>query len=307
MKDGFLACALALLLAGAAAAAQQPAAAPAGQAPAQPAQPAQPAPKTRAPKTPEEAKALQAIFQATTPDAQILAAENFVAGYPDSDFKATAYLAAAQSYQQKKDYDQTLGFAEQGLDAKPDDVTKAQILLLLASTIASNAREFDLDLEKKLAKVEQYANSAIALLKTADKPNPALTDAQWEAAKSDMTGDAYQALALDQMVRKDYDKAIVEFKTAIETAKDPDPATHVRLAVAYIKAAKYDDAIAACDKTLALPGLDPAIRQVAQSQRAIAVREKAKAEHPAAAPATPAAAPATPAAVPAAPAAAPKP
>jgi tetratricopeptide (TPR) repeat protein len=286
--------ALALLLAGGAIAGQQPAAAPEGQVPAPPAQ------HVRAPKTPEERTALQAIFQATTPDARIAAAETFNIKFPMSDFKATAYYAEAQSYQEKRDYEHTVALGEQTLDSNPDDGTKVQTLLLLANTIASNAGEYDLDLSQKMAKVEKYANGAIDMLKTMQKPNPALTDEQWEAFREDLTAAAHEALGMGQMARKDYEKAAMEFKTAVDTAKDTDPATEVRLAAAYTKAGKQDDAIAVCDKVLAMPNLHPTIRQVAQAERNIAVREKGKTQ-----PAAPAATPA-PAEAPA-PAASPKP
>jgi len=58
---------------------------------------AQPAPKARAPKTPAEAQALNAVFQAASPDARIAAAEDFVVKFPESDFKAVAFYAEAQS------------------------------------------------------------------------------------------------------------------------------------------------------------------------------------------------------------------
>jgi len=272
MTNGFMMGALALALAGGAMA--QPAN---SQAPAP--TPA-PTPRVRALKTAEEQKALQTLMQADSPDAQIAAAEAFVVHHPHSDFKPLALLGEAQAYQKKGDYDHEIVFGELALDSDPDDGTKVQALIFLANAIAAKTGEFDFDREEKLAKVEKYATAALDLLKTMPKPNPALPDQAWAADKADMIGDAHVALGIDQMSRKDYGKAIEEFRTAVETAKDPDAAAYVRLAAAYDKAGKYDEALAVCDKTLALPGLAPVVASAARSERETALKMKGAAAKP---------------------------
>ncbi len=272
MRNGFMMGALALALAGGAMA--QPAN---SQAPAP--TPA-PTPKGRALKTVEEQKALQTLMQAESPDAQIAAAEAFTVHYPHSDFKALALFAEAQGYQKKGDYDHEIVFGELALDSDPDDGTRVQALIFLASATAARTGEFDFDREEKLAKVEKYATDALDLLKTMPKPNPALPDQVWADDKADMGGDAHIALGIDRMARKDYGKAIEEFRTAVETAKHPDPAASVRLAGAYDKAGKYDDALAVCDKTLAIPGLNPSLAQAARSERETALKMKGAAAKP---------------------------
>jgi tetratricopeptide (TPR) repeat protein len=235
-------------------------------------------PKARGPKSQAEAQALQALFQAPSPDAQIAAAEDFVVKFPQSDFKAVAYLAEAQSYQQKGDYDHTVVAGEQALESDPDDTTKVEIELLLAQVIGSRIGEFDLDREEKLSKVEKYANAALEALKTMAKPNnPSLSEAQWEEAKAGMNGQAYAALGVDQIVRKDYEKAVAQFKLAVEATKDTEPSYEVRLANAYDKAGKYDEAVAACDKALATPNLHPMVKRAADAEKASALKLKSAA------------------------------
>ena len=264
MRNGVIMGALALVLAGGAMADAQ---APKAQAP-----------KARAPKSQAEAQALNVLIQATSPDAQIAAAEDFVVKFPDSDFKALAYLGEAQSYQQKGDFDHLVVAGEQALESDPDDGTKVQVEILLAQAIGPRIGEFDLDREEKLAKVEKYANSALETLKTMPKPNNAsLTDAAWEDAKAGLSGQAYAALGVDQIVRKDYEKAIAEFKLAVDATKGAEPAYQVRLANAYDKAGKYDDAVAACDKALAVPNLHPAIKRAAEAEKANALKLKSSA------------------------------
>jgi tetratricopeptide (TPR) repeat protein len=242
------------------------------------------APKARAPKTQAEAQALNAMIQSASPDAQIAAAEDFVVKYPQSDFKALAYLGEAQSYQQKGDYDHLVVAGEQALESDPDDGTKVQVEILLAQAIGGRIGEFDLDREEKLAKVDKYANAALDMLKTMPKPNPALPDAQWDEVKGTLSGQAHADLGVAQIVRKDYEKAIAEFKLAVEATKGTEPSYHVRLANAYDKAGKFDEAVAECDLALATPDLHPAIKRAAEAEKARALKLKGAAA-PAAAPA----------------------
>jgi hypothetical protein len=55
---------------------------------------------------------------------------------------------------------------------------------------------------------------------------------------------------------------------------DPQPAFQARLALAYQQAGKNDAALAVCDKLLADPQLNPAIRQVAESVKTMATQAK---------------------------------
>ena len=265
MRNGMIMGALAMLLAGGAIADAQ-------------------APRARGPKSKAEAQALNAMIQSASPDAQIAAAEDFVVKYPQSDYKGLAYLGEAQSYQQKGDYDHLVVAGEQALESDPDDVTKVEPELLLSQAMGSRIGEFDLDREEKLAKVEKYANSALDTVKTLSKPNPNLTDVQWEDAKGEMNGQAYAALGVDQIVRKDYEKAVAEFKLAVEATKGAEPSYNVRLANAYDKAGKYDEAVAACDKALATPNLHPMVKRAAEAEKASALKLKAAAAPAAAKP-----------------------
>ena len=226
-------------------------ASPAKPAPsAQPAQPAQPIAKQPQPKSKAEAEAVMAIFNAPDIDTRIKAIEALLTKFADTEFKVVALQVAAATYQQKNDFENMVVYAERTLEADP---TNYAAMLMLATGIAQRTREFDLDREEKLARVEKYARGAQEALKTAVKPNPNLTDEQWEGAKKDFDAQAHEALALGAMARKKYDVAIAEFKTALEVGSSPDPATMVRLGAVYNMAAQHDNAIAILDKVMAQP------------------------------------------------------
>lgn len=227
---------------------------------------AQPKPKSKG-----EFEALQALFKAQTPDERIAAAENVITKYADTEFKSIALFFEADSYQRKKDYENTVVYGERALEADPKNY---QAMLLLAQEIAQHTKEFDLDREEKLAKVNKYAKGALEILKDAPKPNPSLTDEQWAGAKKDLSAQAHMAVGMGEMARKKLDVAEAEFKASLDVADKPDPANMVRLGVAYNQDGKYDEAIAQFDKVMATPDVNPTVRQFAQAERVRAIQRK---------------------------------
>jgi tetratricopeptide (TPR) repeat protein len=243
------------------------------------------------PKSQDELKALQEMFNATTPDARIAAAENVVTKFADTEFKSIAFFFEAASYEQKGDYPNAVTFAERAVDADPKNY---QAMVLLARQIAQHTHEFDLDREEKLAKVDKYAKSALELLKDAPKPNPQLSDEQWAGAKKEYASEVHEALGTAAMARKKPDVAVTEFKIALDDLDKPDPATMVRLGIAYSQDGKYDDAIAQFDKVMAMADAPAQIKQYAQAERVRALQKKNPTGTTPATPANPAA-PAPPA------------
>lgn len=223
------------------------------------------------PKSQKEVDAINAIFNATEPDARIAAAENLLTKFADTEFKAVALQVAAASAQQKNDFEKMVIYSERTIEADPQNYPA---MLMLANGIAQKTREFDLDKEEKLQRAEKYARQSIELINTAPKPRPDITDEQWEGAKKDSLAQAHEALGLAAMVRKKYDVAVNEFKTSTEVAPAPDQATMVRLAAAYNLSGKPDAALPVLDKLMAMPDLNPQIKQAAQNEKVNAMKLK---------------------------------
>lgn len=228
--------------------------------------------KGPAPKSADEMKALQALFSAVgKPDDTIAAGENVLTKYPDTDFKDTVLYMEAEAYRQKGDKEKMQIYAERTLAANPKHF---QADLMLAETIVQQTREHDLDRDEKLARADKYANDAIAAVNAAAKPNPQLTDPQWEDIKKDLIAEGHDALGMSAIQSKKYDVAITELKMAVEGAAHPEPAYQVRLASAYQISGKNDEAIAIAEKVMNDPTNPPQIKSVAQSVRAAAVVAK---------------------------------
>jgi tetratricopeptide (TPR) repeat protein len=223
------------------------------------------------PPTPDELKALQEIVNSTTVDARVAAVDSFVKGFPKSDYRNFALTMAADAYEAGGNTTKAIIYYQQALEANPKDYNA---MLMLAAETARTTREFDLDKEEKLAKAEKYAKDGMALIPSATKPNPQLTEEQWTNLKKDDTARGHEALGLIAVARKKYDAAAGEFKTATDTASEASPATFIRLGGAYTDAGKPDQAIAALDKVLAMPNLPDQIKKVAQAEKDRAVKAK---------------------------------
>jgi tetratricopeptide (TPR) repeat protein len=261
MKRYVLAVTAALAMTSFAFAQQQPAQQQSGQQPAQ-----QAGPKVKSQK---ELEALKKVQEATTAPDRLQAIENVLQNFTDTEYKHILLDMAVQTAQQARDPAKVEVYAERALKEDPKDAT-AQ--LAIASTTIAGTKEFDLDKEQKLVKAEKYSNAALESLKTETAPNPQMTDAQWQEAKKQMAAEAYASLGAAAALRKKYDVALTNYKTAAD--QDPDPVILVRLANAYNEAKQPENAITTCDRILAMNDAPAQVKQIAQSEKAKA--EKAK-------------------------------
>jgi tetratricopeptide (TPR) repeat protein len=229
------------------------------------------------PKSQKELDALRAFQAAKTPDEQIQAIESVLTNFADTDFKVILLQSAVQIEQRKNDFAQVVFYCERLLEADPKN---AFGLVTLAGETARHTREFDLDKEEKLAKVDKYAKAAIDASKDMPKPRADITDTQWEGAKKDLQSQAYEAMGLAAALRKKYDDAIADYKQAISISDTPDGATWVRLGQVYEDAGKLDEANDAFDKALNIPNVNAQVKAVAQAKKDEVAKRKAAAPKP---------------------------
>jgi tetratricopeptide (TPR) repeat protein len=257
------------------------------------AQQGQPAPTGPAPKSQEEATALQALFNPQNDaDATIKSAEDLLAKFADTQFKEAALTMEAEAYQRKGDTVKAQVYAEQVLAVNPKSLDAS---ILLGEVIVQNTRENDLTKQEKLATAEKHMKNAQETLSTMAKPNPQMTDPQWAEYKQFTMARIHNDFGLVAVNRKDWQKAIDEFKVAAEG--DPQQqAFEARLASAYQSAGKNAESIQVCDRMLAKPDLNAAIKRFVTNVRAMATKASQPAGSAApAAPAAPAVSPAPPA------------
>ncbi len=256
--------------------AQQQGAQPAGQAGA-PAAGAQAGPKPKSQKEVDALKKVQADAQANNLDAEITDINAVLENFADTEYKSMLLNMAMEASQRKQDYAQTVAFGQQVIAADPNDITAR---VTMAETIGAHAKDTDLDKDQTVKKVQDYANKALDLLKTANTPPAGFPPEKWPDLKKQLTSQANDALGQASELDKKYPEAITHYKAALDTMPENSVAM-VRLSKAYVENKQYDDAIGAADKVIAMAAAPPAVKQFAQQQKDNATKLKAA---PAAAP-----------------------
>jgi tetratricopeptide (TPR) repeat protein len=223
------------------------------------------------PKSKSEIEALQAIQAEQDPAAKIKKIDDFVKKFADTEFKTILYTQAAQLAERMGDGTKVIIYSDLALETDPKAY---QPMLMVSAELARSTRENDLDKDEKLAKAEKYAKEGMELAPNAPKPNPQITDAQWDEVKKEFVGDAHRDLGMIATVRKKYDVAIAEFKLAVEIPHDPDAATFVRLAAAYNDNKQPDEALAVLAKMPANPQLVPFVEKERKRAEALKAAKK---------------------------------
>lgn len=224
------------------------------------------------PKSQKEVDALMAIQNAASVDARIEAATKLIQDFADTEFKSWALSIIMQSYEMKQDIPNTIVYAEQTLEAKPSDLEAATAHFRIANGVVRQTKEFDLDREEKLKRVEEHVQNGIALLETAAKPNEQLPDDQWEMYKKSEVAMGHDSMAQAEFIRKKYAEAAEYFNKAI--AAQPDPVRMLKAGNAYRLAKKYDEAIAMLDRAIADPNSNDQIKNLAENEKKQAIQAK---------------------------------
>ena len=168
------------------------------------------------PKSQKEVQAIQAVQAAQTPDDRIKAIENVLTNFADTEFKNILLQMALQTEEQKGDYAQVLFYAERLLESDPKN---AFALVTLAAETAGHTREFDLDKDEKLAKVDKWAKDGIEDAKTMPKPRPDYPDAAMGNGTQGSPGARLRgARAWRPRLQKKYDDAAGGFQ-AVDRAQ----------------------------------------------------------------------------------------
>ena len=231
-------------------------------------------PKPPQVKSPKEAQAINAVFQATTVDARVAAANDLITKFADTQYKAIVLYVVAETYSQKGDADNMVLYAERVLEVDPKFYGA---MLQIANGLASRTRKFDLDKEEKLSRAEKLCKQALELVDQTVKTNAQMTDEQFAAAKKGFMYQAHDTLGTAAMARENYELAVTEYNAALGLGVQNDPATMVRLGTALLPQKKFDEAIAAYDKALADPSAGPAVKKVATDEKIKAAQAKAAA------------------------------
>lgn len=242
------------------AAAQSPQSGPSSQS--QP--PAQPSDKSKTPDvTPltldapapvnAEEDAAYKVFHETPPNdanKKIELGEAFLQKYPQSRYRSPVFAALTFEYLQIGQVPKMLEYGEKEIELAPNDVST---LAMLGQTLPRSLHGNTPDADKVLSKAEKYSKQAIEITPTLPKPAE-MTDQQFEMAKNQALAMAHSGLGLVFVRRGKYAEAIPELEQAVKIDPIPDPVNYYLLGLANKDTSHFDDAVAAFNHCVALPG-----------------------------------------------------
>jgi hypothetical protein len=143
------------------------------------------------------------------------------------------------------------GTADKAVAAYPDDV---DVLVLVGWVIPHTYNPDDADSAMKLERAESYEKHAIDLVPAMRKPVP-LSEAQFEAAKTEKLAQAHSGLGLVYFRKENWDGSVKELEQATQGVASPDPTDLYALGFGLEQLSRYSDAADAYSRCSALPGV----------------------------------------------------
>jgi tetratricopeptide (TPR) repeat protein len=214
--------------------------------------------------SPDEIKDAQAIQQkqvatAADADAKMTMVNQFVAKYPTSTIKGYILTMGGEAAQAKRDTARAQYYYQQAIAADP---TSDYAMIMLGAEIAQNTGEHDLDKKDKLARAEKLAKDAMGLIEKRAK-QPQEDQAQFDQEKAQDMARAHMTLGLVAMADQKDEAAGKEFLQAA----NGDAMNLLRAGMAFNNAKKIDDANAALDKFISIPGLPDQYKKMAEDEK----------------------------------------
>jgi hypothetical protein len=115
--------------------------------------PAQPKPKSQ--KEVDALKKVQTDAQASNWDQEIADINNVLENFADTEYKDMLLSMAMEAAERKNDYGQIVAFGQQVIQANPNDIMSR---VTLAEAIAQHSKDTDLDKDKSVKQIQEYAN-----------------------------------------------------------------------------------------------------------------------------------------------------
>jgi tetratricopeptide (TPR) repeat protein len=176
--------------------------------------------------------------------------EDFLQKYPQSRYRADVYSWLVKGYLSLGQVDKMEAAGDKELEIMPND---AQTLAIVGSTLPRAMSASTPEPDKRLAKAESYSKKALEIMPMYPKPDN-ISDEAFAAAKNQTMALAYSGLGIVAIRRGKFAEAIPNLEQSVKLDPNPDPVNYYLLGLANVKAAHFDDAVAAFTKCAAIPG-----------------------------------------------------
>jgi tetratricopeptide (TPR) repeat protein len=241
-------------------------------------------------KTKEEYDAYVLANSKTDPAQAEAAADEYAQKFPTSELKELLYGHAMNLYQQQNNSAKVIVVGRKLIEMNP---TNPVPLVAVASALAMDTRDNDMDRDARYAEASKDAQAAIDNMDIGLQVPPNTPPERVTAAKSNLSSIAYDTLGVIAINKKDYASAEQNFQKAADLMKDqPDAVVYLRLSVAQDNEKKYEAALASANKAAQYAPDGSAEKNLAKQQQDRLQKLLADKSAPSSAPAT--TAPATP-------------
>lgn len=208
-----------------------------------------------------EYNAFEAANAEKDPAAQVKLLDDFVAKFPNSTLMPYVYELYYPAYAKQKNYAKTIEYADKvvGLGDKVDALVKLQAIQARVLAFPQVFNPKAPDAHDQLVKQRDASDMGAKLLAGLPKPaaQASMSDADWDKQKKPGLALFYSSAGAADISLKDYQAAIPEFKSAIDS-NPSDAASWYRLGVSYlsISPAQYLDGFWALGRAinLKIPG-----------------------------------------------------
>jgi tetratricopeptide (TPR) repeat protein len=241
-------------------------------------------------KSTEEYAAFNLAKSKTDPAQAEAAADEFAQKFPTSELKELLYVNAMNLYQQQNNSTKVIAMGRKAIELNP---TNPVPLVAVASAIAMDTRESDLDRDARYAEASKDAQAALDNIDTGLQVPPNSPPDRVALAKANLRSIAYDTLGVIAMNKKDYAVAEQSFQKAADLMKDqPDSVVYLRLSVAQDNEKKYQAALDSANKAAQYAPEGSAEKNLAKQQqdrlqKLLADKNASTASPAAAAPAAP--------------------
>jgi tetratricopeptide (TPR) repeat protein len=214
-------------------------------------------------KTQPEYDAYKAIETMTDLAAAEIAANDFVAKFPDSELVGRLYQELQRKYQDQNNAEKTVEMGRKALEKDPENFF---VLVTTATVLAERTRETDLDRNERFAEATKYSNKVIADIDSMVLP-PEIPADRAQMAKSVLLSMAHAALGTIELNKENWaasEKHLRE-STAVNQGTQ-DAISWLRLSIALDRQQKYSEGLEAANKALQYSN-EPSVTALATQQR----------------------------------------
>lgn len=196
-------------------------------------------------------------------DARMKMLDEFIVKYPNSTLKGDVFTMAGDAAQRKGDSAKTRFYYEEAIKADP---SQDYAMIMLGAEIARTTGENDLGKAEKLTRAEKLVRDGMASIEKREKPAN-VPDADFQAQRKDDLAAGHLALGFVAMANKKDAEAGKEFIQSVDLAANGDATNLLRAGMAFNNAKEFDQANAALNRFMALPGIPDQYKKLAEEEK----------------------------------------